>query len=460
MTLRGGYTIGLQGRPGRRVVALPEVDTLYLPLRSRRFAFSTLCVEHGDEVHQGQVLAKDPDHHFVPLLAPRGGTIDLESTPGHVVLGHAHREHEEPFELPDDLPLHVPRDSGSSGMRRYKLLMLGAWQFVEDACTGALPDPFGTPRAVIVSTLQLEPFAARGDVQLAKRLTNLTRGLEQIQSLLEYQPIHLVLPDIQSEFATRVRETIRGYAWAKLVQVPLRYPFDNFTVLARHLGLTSPEAAPVWALRTEGLLAFDRVLTQSKPCNARIVSLGGPAASAPGHLRVVPGYPLQRILAGRVADGPVRVVNGGALTGRTVTDDAGLDCECTALTVLPEHEERELLGFARPGWGRRSYSPCFLSALRGSFAERLTTALRGENRPCVACGACEEVCPASIMPHMIHKALYNDQLDEAREARVDLCVACGLCSFVCPSKIELREQFVAAKDAIRREQQEILEAEA
>ena len=52
----------------------------------------------------------------------------------------------------------------------------------------------------------------------------------------------------------------------------------------------------------------------------------------------------------------------------------------------------------RPGPDRGSYSKCFLSTLRRSFAERFTTALRGERRPCVSCGFCEEVCPAGIMP--------------------------------------------------------------
>jgi Na+-translocating ferredoxin:NAD+ oxidoreductase RnfC subunit len=69
----------------------------------------------------------------------------------------------------------------------------------------------------------------------------------------------------------------------------------------------------------------------------------------------------------------------------------------------------------------------------------------------VACGACQRVCPAGIWPHLIHKYLYEESLEEAEAARIDLCVECGLCSYVCPSKIELLEQFLAAKQAIREE---------
>jgi Na+-translocating ferredoxin:NAD+ oxidoreductase RnfC subunit len=59
------------------------------------------------------------------------------------------------------------------------------------------------------------------------------------------------------------------------------------------------------------------------------------------------------------------------------------------------------------------------------------------------------------MPHLIHKYLYSDLIEEVDQARVDLCIECGLCSFVCPSKIELRSQFIEAKLLIEKEKEEI-----
>jgi Na+-transporting NADH:ubiquinone oxidoreductase subunit A len=164
------------------------------------------------------------------------------------------------------------------------------------------------------------------------------------------------------------------------------------------------------------------------------------------------GYPLDALLAGQTPGGPVRLVSGGALAGDAVPPgQKGLDAECAGLTVLAEATEPKAFYFVRPGWGRRSYSRCFPSALRPRFAEAMDTSLRGERRACVACGACESVCPAGILPHMIHRHLYRDALDDAARLRVDLCIGCGLCSFVCPSKIELRQQFVEAQERLRQE---------
>jgi len=449
MRLRGGYNFHLAGRPHSFVAAMPEPTKLYLPLWSRRFRFGEVFVRAGDRVRQGQILARDKSNHGVPLLSPRAGVVQGDGPPNHITLGELAREEEASLD-PREILDRLPQKGGSAPLNRHKLLMLGAWQFVAEAHTGLLPDPFKSPQAVIVSTLHLEPFVARGDVQLGQRLACFTRGLEQIQTLLEYQPIYLVLPETQSALGKTVREKTRGYAWARPVYVPLRYPYDHFAVLARHLGLKAAAASPVWAMRTEGVLAFDRALTLSRPCTVRLISLGGSAVEKPSHLRAMAGYPLRELAAGRCARGPVRLIDGGALTGRAVTkDEWGLSAECDGLTVLPGVGHRRVLSFMRPGWGERSHSRCFLSSLRPAFRERLTTEVRGERRACVSCGYCEEVCPAGIMPHLIHKLLYQNELEEAERSRVDLCVGCGLCSYVCPSKIELSEQFQQAQQELR-----------
>ncbi|MHC4187702.1 MAG: 4Fe-4S dicluster domain-containing protein [Planctomycetota bacterium] len=59
------------------------------------------------------------------------------------------------------------------------------------------------------------------------------------------------------------------------------------------------------------------------------------------------------------------------------------------------------------------------------------------------------------MPHLLHKYLYRDLIEEVDQARVDLCIECGLCSYVCPSKIDLRQQFIDAKELIEKEKEEI-----
>ena len=450
MKFRGGYNVTLQGRPGKNVRVMPEPQVLQIPLSSKRFNFSSICVENGQKVDMGDIMATDPDNFSVPLIAPRAGTVALDEMEGYIVLNDTSKTDDVPDFNENNIP-HAALEMGSEGTNRHKLLMLGAWQFFSDAYSGNLPDPMAQPQAVIISTLSLEPFLARGDVQLNKRLLQFTRGLEYIQSLLEYQPIYLVLPDIKSIFASKVKKQIRGYAWAKLIEVPLEYTRDDFNILARHIGLKRADG-PILSIRTEGVLAVDRALTLSKASTVRILSIGGPGVKKPEHIKVVTGYPVKKICDDYAKQNRMRLINGGMFTGEMITEDSGgIDTECRGITILPEHTEREMFGWIRPGFNRSSYANCFLSKLRGKFEEKFTTAIRGELRACISCNFCEEVCPAGIMPHLIHKYLYSDMIEEVMAARVDLCVQCGLCTFVCPSKIELGRQFEEAQLLIEKE---------
>ena len=107
--------------------------------------------------------------------------------------------------------------------------------------------------------------------------------------------------------------------------------------------------------------------------------------------------------------------------------------------------EREVLAFVQPGFNKRSYSNTFASFFKPLFNEKFTTALRGEARPCVFCGFCENVCPVGIIPHLIYRYLDHDRPEDAYRVEFDKCIDCGLCSYVCVSKINHLELFRAER---------------
>lgn len=69
MKLRSGYNILLEGKPSKEVEVPVDPKVLYLPLRSRRFTFSQVCVKEGQQVVAGEILAEDPANYSVPLFA-------------------------------------------------------------------------------------------------------------------------------------------------------------------------------------------------------------------------------------------------------------------------------------------------------------------------------------------------------------------------------------------------------
>ncbi len=439
-----GYNLPLAGRPVGGVTSLPVPDVLRLPLHTARFRFAAnVRVRSGQTVEAGTVLATDPGAHDLPLLAPcpglvrtieDGDALTLERGPGSTGGDSANTR--------TDL-------EGATPCRR--LVRLGAWAHFHDVWTGSVPDPDQPPAAVVVTTFKREPFLTRGSTLLREEFEAFLEGLKAIQSLLDYQPIFLLVPSIRSALGEKVVSAIRGEAWVRLRMIPARYPYGDPKLHLGELGLARSQGAPVWSTDAAGALAVYRALVQRQPALDQVVAVGGPGARKPAHFRVVPGTPVATLLAAADAAGPSRVIRGGVLTGSTVGGDTAVDIETQGITVVPIPGEREFLSFLRPGADRVSYSRCFLSRLRGRRPERMTTALRGEVRPCVACGLCEQVCPAGIFPHLIHRALYQDALEEVERLRLDLCNGCGLCTLVCPSKIDLAEQFRDARLRIQEE---------
>jgi Na+-transporting NADH:ubiquinone oxidoreductase subunit A len=447
VALAGGYNIPVTGAPSPDVVTLPLPDKLFIPLDSLRLEFSELRVEEGERVKRGQVLAVDPGHYSIPLLAPFAGTVKLGEAEGHVVLDEL------------EFPAHEP-DTGSAAPARagehpsdFKvaaLVDLGVWQFLSDVRTGAPVDPSVSPDAVMVHVAQLEPFLAGGEALLAGRIDSFARGLSLLHAIFPGAAVCAVVPDADDPLAREAGEAAAKCGCARVLTVPLRYPFDNPALLARLTGLAGEPHAQLWSISLEGLLALDAAVTRSSPCTERTVSLAGPAVAEPIHLRLVPGYPIDAILDGRLCRTPARVVEGGLLTGRTLpAGRLGLGVECAGLTVLGELTKRTFMAFARPGVSRRSYNRSFVGTYRPEMGVRFRTGLSGELRPCVSCGQCADVCPARILPQVLHKAIYAGDLERAIDLRVDLCIECGLCSYVCPSKIDLRQQFVDAKAEIQ-----------
>ncbi len=446
--MRGGYNVPVAGAPLPEIRELPAPDRLYLPLASRRLDFGDVRVEEGQRVARGEVLAVDPEHFSIPLLAPYGGIVRLSEVEGHIVLDEL------------DTTAGDRAAAGSTGAVAERLLALGAWQYLSDARTGDAADPAGRPSATIVSTLRLEPFLAGGEAQLDGALERLARGLEHVRGMAPEAPLYVVVPNADAPLAAELRKAVSACSGAHVVSVPMRFPFDDPALLARYLKLPAGPDTTVWAIPVEGVLAVEAALTDGRPCTERIVSFAGPAVTEPTHFRLVPGHPVADILAERLCREPARVINGGLLTGVVLSpEQRGVDSECTGLTVVGEPTRQTLLAFARPGISRRSYNRSFVGTLRTDMSMRYRAGLSGEVRPCIACGQCADVCPAGILPQVIHRHLYADRLEEAQRTRVDLCVGCGLCSFVCPSKIDLRTELLDAKRVLR-EEEEALRAEA
>ncbi len=421
--------------------------------------------DSGRTVKLGDALAQAPvPGGVLSLPAPASGQVTLDPASGRVVLEPSSSEEQpRPF-----APLDLTRATATS--IKSSLSRAGIWPMFWSSRSGGLA-PLGDdegPRAIIVNCILTEPFRARGSVVIARSWERIVAGIRFLQRLAaEYGRIEIVLTAPEHPLARKMSADLSGYAWVRLHAAPLVYPIENPRILTRTLRSTVGGLRPqdeVWVIDVQGVEAVGACLSGGQPLHRRIAAVGGPALAAAGmpaarHVDVRVGTPIRSFLP--VDQASVRVLRGGLLTGLPVDHEtAAVQYDDDAFFALAEPAHRETLSFLRGGLTRTSYSGTFVSRLTGAADSHITTSLRGERRPCIACGLCEEVCPAGIMPQVLHRALYRGALDEAEKAGLDLCVDCNLCTYVCPSKIELQKQFSEARAQIGREREEASSVEA
>ena len=455
MKLQGAYLPKIPGRPASAIQNAAVPGRLVISLRQHGLDYVPAFAD-GATVTFGTPLAwADAGGGRLALPAPASGVVRL----------HHDSQNGSPRILleVDDAAVNVsgtPYEPSrlTAGTMRQILAAAGVWPLIRRAKTGAMPalDGSDVPARLMVNFINSEPFRTDGQSLLSAVPDRILAGLHFLPCLLSASGgrIHIVVENAADSGVKPLVSAIQGDARFKLETLPARYPAEHPRVLARALrrqDRTLTAADAIWTLDAQAVLAVGACLAEGIPLYERVVTIGGPGVAAPGHWRVRIGTPITSLLQADAFATDCILLRGGLFTGVPVASDGVVVAHDDGFFALPKAGEREFLGFVVPGFDRVSALPCFGSALTGGADRHLAATLRGERRPCVACGLCEKFCPVGLLPQILHRYLFRDAIDQAQAAGVDLCIGCGLCSYVCPSKIELRQQFAEAQERLREE---------
>ena len=454
-----GYRFRFDGKAKPTIEDAPLPADVRMSLMHATGALLQPRAQTGQTVRTGEIVAASDDAPAVKLLAPITGRVS------EVVQTHGKRRRLKPgciaIERTGDDWVVIPNASATpeeipADRARQMLVDGGLWPCIgQQPANGALARLDAQPQAVVVKCVAAEPFVARGHALLAGQVEKFERALAMLQRVAApTAKIHLVLTQPAAPLAEQIVQATKGRAWVRVHFVPVVYPVENDGYLRRVLLADEPADLCAWFVDVQSALAIGACLAEGRPCVERVLAVAGPSVASPIHVRARIGTRVGDVLDGRLVEGEHRLIRGGLLTGRKAEADDGVGPLDVALNALPEGREREFMGFVRPGGDRDSFARAFLSKLWPDRPVACHTNLRGEPRPCVSCGFCEDVCPADIMPHWIYKCLVTDRLEEAERTGLDRCIECGLCSYVCPSKIELLSELRAGKQRVEEENAE------
>ncbi|HXV64798.1 MAG TPA: Na(+)-translocating NADH-quinone reductase subunit A [Vicinamibacteria bacterium] len=426
--VRRGLDVPISGAPDQTIVSGPRVREVallgddYVGMRPR------MHVELGERVKLGQALFSDKKTPGVQHTSPASGRVvaihrgakrKFES----IVIA-LDGDDEETFESFSGVP---PRDA----VRR-NLVASGLWTALRTRPFGRVPPPESVPHSIFVTAIDSRPLAADPVAVLeglGGKRDELVRGLEALARLTD-GPVYLCRrPGASFPGEDVERVSVREFEGPHPAGLP-----------GTHIHFLDPvsERKTVWHVNYQDVVAIGHLFLTGRVWVERIVALGGPPVQSPALVRTRLGASTSDLLAGRLADGPVRVVSGSVLEGRTAAGVHGfLGRYHLQVSVISGVRARPFLDWLRPGFDKFSVKPVFASALvKPKRRFDFTTSSEGELGPIIPVGCYEKVVPLDLVPTALLKAIAVGDVDRARALgcleldEEDL----ALCGFVCPGK--------------------------
>ncbi|MGB0513696.1 MAG: electron transport complex subunit RsxC [Wenzhouxiangellaceae bacterium] len=420
---------------------LPLPARLYLPLAQHQGPPGELLVEPGAHVLKGQPLTRADHDRQVPVHAPTSGRIETiapwpvswppDGTANCIQLAADGKDRwieRTPLNdwretAPDEL-IDRLRGGGLTGlggaMFPTAAKLRGDWSDTDE------PDE-SRIHTLILNGSECEPYISCDEMLMRNRPEAIIEGGLILARALGAREVVIGIEDQMGKVRRALENAIRAVApdgGCRVVQVTTIYPEGGEKQLIQvltgaevpHDGL--PQDLGLVCMNVATAASARDIVVDGTPLIERIVTVSGPGIVNPRNVIAPLGAPLRDLIefAGGSANAIDRLVLGGPMSGIPLASD----------------EVPVVKG-----------SNCVL-ALRPQDTQR-----RQPVMPCINCGECVRVCPASLLPQELYHYLRADDHDEARALNLFDCIECGCCAHVCPSHIPLVDWYRHGKGVLR-----------
>lgn len=455
-TFRGGYRFKKYGgQVPPVIIEAPIPSQVAIPLRQGFGTEVKPLVNKGDMVFSGQIIARDDAAICSPVHSSVNGIVeDIRR------INYFKRDATMVVIRTTNDSRQIPRLEGYSQewgkLHTEKIEELIYLSGVSSLDREGIPTRFKSSiippeevKHLIIHGVGSEPYNISLDLLLeGKNLLHFFEGINILKRVMPNAKVHLALNSHKRKIIEQIAKLAYELEWLDIYPLEPKYPqgYDEMLVPAIlkqkfPYGYSAANIGVV-VLNIQAVLGVYNAVVEGLPLIERIVALCGPCVRENIHIRVRVGTPLKDILATQLdtSSGSLRVVLNSLLTGFLLNDfSLPIDRTFSQIIAIPENKERQLFAFLRLGRRYDSYTRTFLAKMAPMTVKKIPdTNKHGEERPCISCGFCEEVCPVKIIPHLLAKYVQRGIIDETiMNYEIFNCIECGLCSYVCPSKIPL-----------------------
>lgn len=430
--LKKGLDILLEGEAKRELTRLPLVHAYALKPEDFPGVTPKLLVRVDDEVKVGTPLFFDKYRPQILFTSPVSGKVSA------IVRGEKRKilevvitpEAEQVYET-FDVPAIEATDR-----EQIKSLMLkaGLWPMIIQRPFGIVANPQDTPKSIFVSGFDSAPLAPDMNFVLENEAENLETGFALLGKLTDGK-VYLGLKNGTSGVLNQVKN-----AEIRLFEGP--HPAGNVGVQIHHIDPIN-KGDVVWTVDVQHVAMIGRFFRTGRVDMSKIVALTGSETAQPRYFSVITGLPINSIVRQkelRSQTEKVRIISGNVLTGRRVEPEGYLGFYSNQVTVIPEGDTYEFLGWGMPRLNKFSVSRSYFSWLSPKKHYRLDTNMNGGVRSYVVTGLYDKYLPMDIYPLYLLKAILAGDIDKMENLGIYEVIEedFALCEFVDPSKTEMQ----------------------
>ena len=405
----------------------PEPDILVIPMSQHIGAPCKPLVKKNDLVKKGQKIG-DNQGLCVPVHASVSGKVKSVEAKPHsngttvmsVVIENDHlgtldesiqpRTQAEVDALSPEELISIIREAGIVGM--------GGASFPTHV---KLSGGIGKVDTIIVNAGECEPYITADDRLCREMPEKLISGIQIIMKILGLKQAHIGIENNKSEAIRALKANVADSGVVVDV-LPAMYPQGAEKQLIQSItgrqvpsgGLPAAVGCAVFNAAT--CKAIHDAVYDGMPLIQRVVTISGDILIEPKNLLVPIGTSYEALLdaCGR-SEIPYKILSGGPMMGVTQYDASVPTIKaCNAITVL-------------------------------GFKNRYNI----HDAQCIRCGKCIDVCPMRLMPVLMYKAVYSNDLGEMKDTNLMDCIECGCCAYNCPACVPLVLAFRSGKQLIR-----------
>jgi len=438
--IKKGLNINLMGESIRELSTYSPADYALKPTDFIGI-FPRLLVKEGDHVNAGSPVFHDKFREELLFTSPVSGTIQ-EISRGEkrvleaVIIRADGEQSYEDFGKEEMVSLTREQIIG-------KLLKSGTWPLIRQRPYNVIANPMDTPKAIFVSGFDSAPLAPDVSFAMSDDITSFRMGMGVLERLTSGK-VHLGLQEGKNELA--------GIKGVETTFYSGPHPAGNVGIQIHHLNPVN-KGETVWVVNPQDVRIIGRLFTEGKYDATCTVALTGSEVENPRYYHLLKGASLKDLFSEQVKNPNVRYISGNVLTGTRIRSDGFLGFYHHQITVIPEGNQYEFLGWALPGFNKFSFSKSFFSWLSPGRRYRLDSNLHGGHRALVMTGQYEKVLPMDILPMQLIKACIIEDIDLMEKLGIyevdeeDF----ALVEFIDTSKTDIQKIIRNGLDLVRKE---------